>query len=91
MKADELREVADVCRMLADATRVTIVAILAKGTKTVGALCSELKLPQPTVSHHLALLRMSRMTHRVRKGKQMLYSLNREMLAPAKQFLATLK
>ena len=91
MKADELREVAEVCRMLADATRVSMLAILSKGTQTVGALCNALKLPQPTTSHHLALLRMSGLASRKRKGKQMFYSLNREKLVPVRRFLALLK
>jgi ArsR family transcriptional regulator len=91
MKAEELRDVADVCRMLADPTRAGIVAILAKGTKPVGALCRELKLAQPIASHHLALLRMSGLVDRKRKGKQMFYTLNREMLAPAKEFLVKMK
>jgi ArsR family transcriptional regulator len=65
--------------------------MLSKGTRTVGSLCKELKLPQPTTSHHLALLRMSGMVRRERKGKEMFYSLNREKLTPVRQFLAGLK
>jgi DNA-binding transcriptional ArsR family regulator len=91
MKADQMREVVDVCRMLADQTRASIVCLLSKGSESVGTLCRELKLPQPTTSHHLALLRMSGLVQRMRKGKQMFYSLNREMLTPVKQFLAKLK
>ena len=91
MKAEQVREVADVCRMLADPTRASIVAILAKGSKSVGMLCRDLKLPQPTTSHHLALLRMTGVVRRQRKGKQMFYSLNREKLTPVKKFLAKLK
>jgi ArsR family transcriptional regulator len=91
MKADGLRDLVDVCRMLADPTRVSMIAILAKGTKTVGALCTELKLPQPTTSHHLALLRMAGVVERKRKGKQMFYTLNREKLTPVRQFLTSVK
>ncbi len=91
MKAAELQDVVDVCRMLGDSTRVSMVAILAKGSKPVGALCDALKLPQPTVSHHLALLRMARVVDRKRKGKAQIYSLNRDSLTPVKQFLAGLK
>lgn len=91
MKAEQAHDVADVCRMLADPTRVSIIAILAKGRKSVGMLCERLKLPQPTTSHHLALLRMTGLAGRQRKGKQMFYNLNREKLKPVKQFLAGLK
>lgn len=88
MKVKELRETVDVCRMLADQTRASIVAMLSKGSESVGTLCRELKLPQPTTSHHLALLRMSGLVQRMRKGRQMFYTLNRDMLTPVKQFLA---
>ena len=91
MKAEQMRDVVEACRMLADGTRASILLILAKGTETVGALCDDLNLPQPTTSHHLALLRMSGLAARKRKGKQMFYSLNREKLAPVRQFLALLK
>jgi len=91
MKADQMREIVDVCRMLADPTRAAIVCMLSKGSESVGSLCSALKLPQPTTSHHLALLRMSGVVQRQRKGKQMFYSLNREILTPVRQFLAKLK
>jgi len=91
MKAGQVQDVVEVCKMLGDPTRVSIVALLAKGAKSVGMLCDALDLPQPTSSHHLALLRMTGVVGRRRKGKQMFYSLNREKLTPVKKFLASLK
>ena len=91
MKAELLQDIVDACGMLADPTRVSIVAILGKASKSVGMLCSELKLAQPTTSHHLGLLRRTGLVSRQRKGKQMFYSLRREKLQPVKQFLAKLK
>ena len=91
MKAEPIQDVVDVCRMLGDSTRAGIVALLAKGAKSVGELCKALDLPQPGVSHHLGLLRMSGLLKRQRKGKQMIYSLNRERLGPVKKFLAKMK
>jgi len=91
MKAEELRDIVDVCRMLGDPTRVSIVTLVAKGPRSVGELCDKLKLRQPTVSHHLALLRMSRLVERQRKGKKQIYSLNRAKLTPVKKFVGKLK
>ena len=91
MKSDELQDVADVCKLLSDTTRVATVAVLAKGTRTVGKLVRELKLPQPTVSYHLALLRITGLLTRKRQGKEMHYSLNREALEPVRAFLAKLE
>ena len=91
MSASDIQEIADVCRMLSDPTRLGIVGLLTGGGKSVGALCDKLDLPQPTVSHHLALLRHTSVLARVRKGKQMIYSLNNKQLAPLKKWLSKVK
>ena len=91
MNAEEMQNIVDVCKMLGDPTRVGIMEILAKGPKSVGALCDALDLPQPGVSHHLGLLRMSRLVTVERDGKKRIHSLNRKQLAPLKKFLAKLK
>ncbi len=62
-------------KLLSDKTRLQIVLALAQGECTVTSLCRDLKLPQPTVSHHLGLLRMSRLIVNKRHGKQVIYSL----------------
>ena len=91
MNVEQAREVADVCRMLADATRVQMLSTLASGAKSVGMLCEKLKLSQPTASHHLALLRMTGLVNRQRQGKQMFYSLNSRRLGSVAKFLNSLK
>ena len=68
----------DVCRLLsllADRTRLRILRILAQGERPVVALTSELRLPQPTVSHHLAWLRMMDLVSPRRQGKHVFYAL----------------
>ena len=87
MKPEEYEYVAEVCRILADKTRLSMIAVLSNGKKSVGALCEHLDLPQPLVSHHLALLRMSRVVERKRQGRTMHYSLNHDFLSPVKQFI----
>jgi len=91
MNAKQMQEVVDVCKMLGDPTRLAIIEILARGAKSVGALCEKLDLPQPTTSHHLALLRMSGIVKREQKGKRRMYSLEHTRLTPVKMFLAKLK
>lgn len=70
----------DVFRLLSDRTRLGIFLHLIQQEHSVGALCKELALPQPTVSHHLALMRMSRLIQKRRQGKQMIYSINTDLL-----------
>ena len=63
-------------RLLSDKTRLQIVMLLAGGERNVTSLCEELDLPQPTVSHHLGLLRMNRVIINKRHGKQVIYALD---------------
>jgi DNA-binding transcriptional ArsR family regulator len=63
-------------RLLSDQTRLNILMILAKGERNVGSLCEELGLPQPTVSHHLGLLRSRNLLQNRRVGKQVFYGLS---------------
>ncbi len=63
-------------RLLSDKTRLNILMLLVAGERNVTFLCEQLKLPQPTVSHHLALLRLSSVIGNRRMGKQVFYRLN---------------
>jgi len=72
----DLDQLSALFRLLSDRTRLSILLKLAAGERNVTTLCEELGLPQPTVSHHLALLRMSNMVKNRRSGKQVFYTLN---------------
>ncbi|HZL37913.1 MAG TPA: metalloregulator ArsR/SmtB family transcription factor [Tepidisphaeraceae bacterium] len=72
----ELEPLISLFRLLADKTRVHILMMLSDGERNVGSLCEELGLPQPTVSHHLGLLRMQNLISNRRNGKQIYYALN---------------
>jgi DNA-binding transcriptional ArsR family regulator len=70
----------ELCRLLsllADKTRLRILNILADGERPVVSLTAELGLPQPTVSHHLAWLRMMDLVVPRRQGKNVFYALGR--------------
>lgn len=71
-----LQSLCELFRLLSDKTRLQIVILLAAGERNVTSLCEELKLPQPTVSHHLGLLRMNRVIVNKRQGKQVIYALD---------------
>jgi DNA-binding transcriptional ArsR family regulator len=72
----ELTELTAIFRLLSDKTRLNILWLLAEGERNVSSLCDQLKLPQPTVSHHLGLLRTSNIIDNRRAGKQVFYGLN---------------
>jgi len=72
----DLENLSSLFRLLSDKTRLNILMLLAGGERNVTNLCDLLALPQPTVSHHLGLLRMNNVIGNRRNGKQVFYMLN---------------
>jgi ArsR family transcriptional regulator len=70
-----LQEAVGVFESLADGTRLRLLFLLAAGEANVTALCARTGLAQPTVSHHLGLLRMAGLVLAERRGKQVFYTL----------------
>jgi ArsR family transcriptional regulator, zinc-responsive transcriptional repressor len=71
-----LDQMTELFRLLSDKTRLNILLLLREGEQNVTALCERLALPQPTVSHHLGLLRMNNLIDNRRAGKQVYYGLS---------------
>ena len=83
-------ELARLLRILGDGTRLRILVELQKGERNVGQLCRTLRLRQPTVSHHLGLLRMSEIVSTRRSGKRVFYSIRESAQPPYAGGLKTL-
>ena len=81
-RPESLGDVARFLRTLSDPTRLRLLGILQDGEQNVTALRRKLALPQPTASHHLALLRSAGLVANRRDGKQVFYSLNRQIASP---------
>jgi DNA-binding transcriptional ArsR family regulator len=62
--------------LLGEPTRVRILFLLCRGEMNVSRLCESLGLAQPTVSHHLGLLRRGGLLSSRRAGKAIHYALN---------------
>ena len=88
MSDENVGDLAQAFRLLSDETRLKIVFQLARQEENVGGLCKLLGLAQPTVSHHLGLLRMGRLIINRRNGKQVIYSLNEDLFSSVSQKLA---
>jgi len=79
-------------RVLGDPTRLRILVLLGKGELNVTGLCDNLRMCQPTVSHHLSVLRMSGLVDTRRNGKEIFYSLcDTRRSGPARELQALLK
>ena len=71
----QIEALARLFSILSDPTRLRILLLLAEGERNVSDLCRRLGAPQPTVSHHLGLLRMGELVNTRRNGKEIFYSL----------------
>jgi DNA-binding transcriptional ArsR family regulator len=80
-KTANASELSRLFRVLADETRLRLLLVLRQGEQHVTALCRNLRLAQPTVSHHLGLLRLQGLVKNRRKGKQVYYSLDKSRYA----------
>ena len=75
---DEVNLIVEVFRMLADPTRVRVLWALTGGELSVTELSEQVGKPAPSVSQHLAKLRMARLVRTRREGTTIFYSLENE-------------
>jgi DNA-binding transcriptional ArsR family regulator len=75
---DEAALIVEVFRMLADATRIRVLWALVDHELSVNDLAEHVGKPSPSVSQHLAKLRMARLVRTRRDGTTIFYSLENE-------------
>jgi len=68
-------------KALADETRQKIMNLVCCQWLSVNEVVEQLDVSQPTVSHHLAILREAGLVNVREEGKQTFYSLNQERVA----------
>ena len=68
-------------KALADETRQKIMSLCCCEFVSVNVIVDQLDVAQPTVSHHLKILKNAGLVRSERRGKQVLYTLNQERLA----------
>ena len=80
---EESLDTVEFAKALADETRQKIMAICCCKQLSVNEIVEALEVTQPTVSHHLAILKRAGLVYTQRRGKEVLYTLNQEELADA--------
>ncbi|WP_319446068.1 MULTISPECIES: metalloregulator ArsR/SmtB family transcription factor [unclassified Mycobacterium] len=75
---DQVGLMVEIFRMLADATRVRVLWALVDRELSVNDLAEHVGKPAPSVSQHLAKLRMARLVRTRRDGTTIFYSLENE-------------
>ena len=68
-------------KALADGTRQEIMRLCCCKWLSVGEIVDALKVSQPTVSHHLNILKAAGLVNVRREGKQVFYTLNQVRIA----------
>ena len=66
----------DVFKALSDPTRREILRLLRQGDMNAGEIASHFDMSKPSISHHLGLLKHARLVLDIRKGQNIIYSLN---------------
>ena len=87
--AERAAEEAQTFRALGDETRVQIVRLLAEQTEPLCACHIEaaFRLSQPTISHHLKVLRDAGLVTSERRGVWIYYALHRERFRALRDFV----
>ena len=78
LPADQVALAVEVFRMLADGTRIQLLWALIDGEMPVNDLAAVIGKPGPSVSQHLAKLRMARLVSTRRDGTQIYYQLEND-------------
>ncbi len=78
---------AQVCQGLADPKRILLLYALAEGPRRVTDLADALGVPQPTVSHHLKILRERGLVVAEQEGTAVYYALADERVIQALDLL----
>src|SRR5881628_3299057 len=78
---DEVNLIVEVFRMLADPTRIRVLWALTGGELSVSELAEQVEKPAPSVSQHLAKLRMARLVRTRREGTSVFYRVENDHVA----------
>jgi len=66
------------CKALSDETRQSILKMLQRREMSVGEIVEGFNISQPTISHHLNVLKNVGLVTSRKEGKQIFYSINQE-------------
>jgi len=77
-KDEVLYDLAEFFKVFGDTTRAKIICVLFRSSLCVNDIASVLGMTQSSVSHHLRVLKTSRIVKHQRAGKEIIYSLDDE-------------
>ncbi len=86
-----MKQFTEFFKALSDPTRREILQSLKGKAKTPSELLEEIKISQPTLSHHLDVLKRANVVVGEREGQFIRYSLNMSVLDMAVEYLIQIK
>lgn len=86
-KQDKIKLATDFLDVISETNRLNILRILRRGGLSVCEIWQFLDLSQNLVSHHLKVLKDFGLLNSERSGKQIIYSLNKEVIKRYKSLL----
>lgn len=84
----DTKRIAEIFKALGDENRVEILIMLSKGEKCACKLLEELKVSQPTLSHHMKILCDAKLVNARKEGRWMHYSLSQEGMKEISNYLS---
>lgn len=87
----ELSEVSLICKALSDQNRLQIIYLLTYGEQCACELLEQMKITQPTLSHHMKVLENCSLVISRRKGKWSHYSLNRDQWVAFRGYVESIR
>jgi DNA-binding transcriptional ArsR family regulator len=79
---DDLERIAEIFRVFSEATRLAILQALREGEQSVNELVEKLGTTQANISKQLRVLYDARLLARSKRGTQVFYSIDDEMISP---------
>ncbi len=76
-----------VFKALGDPTRRRILEYLREGDLNAGEIAEHFEMTKPSISHHLSLLKQAGLVQDVRRGQNIVYSLDTTVFQEAIRFL----
>jgi ArsR family transcriptional regulator len=76
-----------VFRALSDPTRREILTMLRRGDRTAGEIADGFRISKPSISHHLSVLKQAELVDDVRRGQNIVYSLDTTVFEEVLQWM----
>lgn len=87
----DMNQLTELFKALSDNSRRQILECLKERPKTPSELLEEINISQPTLSHHLDMLKRVKLIEGTREGQFIIYSLNMTVFDMAFDYLIQLK